>query len=140
MRPQKSRSLGEDDLTLAAMADGTWDVYRREDKVVLVIRGHYSLENVIASANAILELFAEVGRGEFLADFTDASGFDKEGRQHWQGRLRELATYVHTVSIVNGPPLMRMAAAAVCLYAGIKMRTPASLEAAFAPLAPSRAG
>ena len=122
------------------MTEGDWEVYRRGDKVVLIIRGHYSHENVVGSANRIMELFGHLGRGEFVADFSEATGFDKEGRQHWQGRLRELASHVHTVSIVNGPPLMRMAAAAVCLYAGIKMRTHDSLDAAFAPAASSRAG
>ena len=115
------------------MADGSWDCHIRDGKVVLIIRGHYTTQNAIASSDRVFAAFSELGKGEFVADFTDATGFDRDGRVHWQTRLSELREHVHTVTMINGPALMRMAAAAVCLYAGIKLRTLAKLEDAFGP-------
>lgn len=122
------------------MADGSFEVYTRGDKVVLVIRGYYSTDRSIASASEVLERLSDLGRGEFIVDFTEAGGFDREGRVHWQGRLQELRPYVETLSIISGPPLMRMAAAAVCLYAGVKLRTLNSIDEAFAGDSSKRTG
>lgn len=116
---------------MAAGRPGSIEVYEQAGKVVLVIRGHYTTERAIDSARRTLRALESLGGGDFVADFSEATGFDTDGRVHWQTRLKELRSLVRTIYIVNGPPLMRMAATAVCLYAGIKLRSIDAVEGAF---------
>lgn len=121
------------------MGPGTWEVFRENEKVVLIMRGHYSYDSAVASSEQIMAHLADIGRGEFIVDLTTATSFDKAARQHWQGMLKEFAARVHTVGLVNGPPLLRMAGSAVCLYAGVKLRIVSSVDEALGRRARPRA-
>jgi len=104
----------------------------RDGKVVMVVRGYHSYEDAAAQSERVLELFEEVGMTELVVDVVEIGGFARESRQLWQESLKDIRRSVHTISIVGGSPLVRMAGAAVCLYAGIKMRVFASREDVFA--------
>jgi hypothetical protein len=113
------------------MPEGSWEVYLRDEKVVFVVRGYHSHEHAIACAEKTLDLFRAMGPGEFVVDMRDATGFESAGRAFWQDKLKELRPFVHTLTMVGGPGLVRMAGAAVCLYAGIKMKTATAIEDVF---------
>jgi hypothetical protein len=112
---------------------GEWEAYMRDGKVVMVVRGYHTHEHAVEQARRVLELFGESGRAELVVDLVEIGSFARDARVHWQESLKLLRPCVHTISIVGGPPLVRMAGAAVCLYAGIKMRVFTTREEAFEP-------
>ncbi len=59
------------------------------------------------------------------------TSFDTGARVQWQEHLASMRPHITAVVMVGGSPLARMSGAAVCLYAGIKMRFANSLEEAF---------
>jgi hypothetical protein len=65
---------------------------------------------------------------EFVPVLNDLTGYTVSTREAYQRLFRELAGRLVVVTIVGGSPLVRMAASAVCLYAGIRMRTATDLD------------
>jgi hypothetical protein len=108
-------------------------VYERDGKVVLYIAGYYSVADAQRTAPEAGRLFVRLKSCEFVPDLRDMTGFDTNSRQIWQEHLADFKKCVHTVTMIGGSPLARMSGAAVCLYAGIKMRFASSLEEVFRP-------
>jgi hypothetical protein len=108
-------------------------VFERNGKVVLVMRGQHTLEDAQACMKATTLLFRQLGKCEFVADLRELLGYEPAARSAWQEHLSQIRSSIHTLTMVGGTPLMRMSGAAVCLYAGIKMRLVKDLEEAFPP-------
>lgn len=114
-------------------------VYERDGKVVLYIAGHYSIADAERTVPEAGRLFARLGRCEFVPDLRDMTGFDSNARLVWQEHLAEFKRCVHTVTMIGGSPLARMSGAAVCLYAGIRMKFATSPDEVF-PRSVSKTG
>ncbi len=78
-----------------------------------------------------ITLFRKIGKCEFVVDLRDLTGYEPGARTLWQDNLAEFRRSIHTVTMVGGSPLARMTGAAVCLYAGIKMRFVQDIEEVF---------
>ena len=89
---------------------------------------------------AAAELFKKLGKCEFVPDMRELTGFDTAARVLWQEELAVFKSSIHTLTMVGGSPLARMTGAAVCLFAGIKMRFVDTVEEAFVPTPTKRAG
>ncbi len=100
----------------------------RDSTVVVVVSGEYDAARAAATVKDIV-----VGdrRIELIVDLTGIQSFSRGAREVWQSYFRTHAKAVHTLTIVGGTPLSRMASAAVCLYAGIRMRTAKELGEVF---------
>ena len=81
----------------------------------------------------VSSLFQRLGQSEFVIDLSTLKGYEPGARTLWQDRLSELRRSIHTLTMVGASPLLRMTGAAVCLYAGIKMRFVDDIEEAFSP-------
>ncbi|MBC8072717.1 MAG: hypothetical protein IAG13_30635 [Deltaproteobacteria bacterium] len=103
----------------------------REQKVVVVVSGFHSEVDAKRCANEVNDLLDRKTGLELVVDLTAIDGFSREAREVWQGYFRSYAKAVHTLTIVGGTALARMASAAVCLYAGIKMKTANHLSEVF---------
>lgn len=104
-------------------------VFRRGDAVVVQVRGAHDAKDAEPLANEVERL---VGTGccEIVVDLTGLESYTRAARQVWQDRLSAYAGGFTRLTLVGGTPLARMASAAVCLYAGIKMRSVESLDEA----------
>lgn len=103
----------------------------REGKVVVVVAGFHSEEDAKRCAEQVNDLLDRKTGGELVVDLTEIDGFSREAREVWQSYFKIYAKIVHTLTIVGGTALARMASAAVCLYAGIKMKTASKLADVF---------
>jgi hypothetical protein len=123
------------------MAEDKSSVYERSGRVVLAISGYHGLPQAHACVPTAVELFRSLRSCEFVVDLRDMSGFDTGSRVIWQQHLQDFRLHIHTVTIVGGSPLARMSGAAVCLYAGIKMKFATTLDEAFqAPMSRRASG
>jgi hypothetical protein len=103
----------------------------REQKVVVVVSGFHSEDDAKRCAGQVNDLLERKSGMELIVDLTAIDGFSREAREVWQGYFRAYSRAVHTLTIVGGTALARMASAAVCLYAGIKMKTASELSEVF---------
>lgn len=103
----------------------------REGKVVVIVSGFHSEDDAKRCAGQVNDLLDRKSGTELVVDLTAIDGFSREAREVWQGYFRAYAKTVHTLTIVGGTALARMASAAVCLYAGIKMKTASELVDVF---------
>jgi hypothetical protein len=106
-------------------------VMLRGGKVVVVVSGFHSDEDATRCAGQVNDLLARKASNELVVDLTGIEGFSREAREVWQSHFRSYSKVVHTLTIVGGTALARMASAAVCLYAGIKMKTASNLGEVF---------
>jgi hypothetical protein len=113
-------------------------VYEREGRIVLSLHGQYTGQQAADGVRMASELFRRLGRSEFVVDLRELKGYDTDARAKWQEKLSEFRGQIHTVTMIGGSPLTRMTGAAVCLYAGIKMRFLDDIEFAFPPRATQR--
>jgi hypothetical protein len=107
-------------------------VYEREGRIVLVVNGYHDEDAARRCTSAIAEFAGDRTDAELVVDITHISGFTSDARRVWAERMRDVSRCVRTMTVVGGTPLARMTGAAVCLYAGIKMRSAATLKEAFA--------
>lgn len=103
----------------------------RAQKVVVIVSGFHSEEDAKRCAGQVNDMLDRKTGLELVVDLTTIDGFSREAREVWQGYFRAYAKAVHTLTIVGGTALARMASAAVCLYAGIKMKTASQLSEVF---------
>jgi hypothetical protein len=123
------------------MVEDKSSVYERSGRVVLAISGYHGLSQAESCVRTAVELFRTLRACEFVVDLRHMSGFDTGSRVTWQQHLQDFRLHIHTVTIVGGSPLARMSGAAVCLYAGIKMKFAATLDEALqAPMSRRASG
>lgn len=113
------------------LQDVPGQVIARDGKVVVVVTGDYSEEDAARAAAAVNDILVEQPRIELVVDLSGIDGFTRGAREVWQSYFRTYSKAVHTLTIVGGTPLARMASAAVCLYAGIRMRSAKDLGEVF---------
>ena len=114
-------------------------VFEQQGKIVLLLIGHHSREEAAECVPVARALFTKLGRCEFVPDLRRLSGFDTAARVLWQEELAHFKGSIHTLTMIGGSPLTRMTGAAVCLFAGIKMRFVDSLEEAMVTTPAKRA-
>ncbi|MFO0546890.1 MAG: hypothetical protein U0271_00815 [Polyangiaceae bacterium] len=107
-------------------------VYAKSGKVVLVIEGYHSIKDAEVCVLDTVRLVREHQSCVFVPDLRLMSGFDISARVTWQEHLHELRKHIRGLTMVGGSPLARMSGAAVCLYAGIKMRFADTIDQALA--------
>jgi hypothetical protein len=111
------------------VAEGSYDLRRLGSRIVLVYHGYHGADEAGEVADRMVQIAKNVeGAIEFIPVLNDLTGYAIATREAYQGLFRALGPRLQRVTIVGGSPLIRMAAAAVCLYGGIKMRTANTLE------------
>ena len=111
------------------MQEGTYDLRRLGNRIVLTYHGYHNAEAATDVADRMIRIAKNVhGPVEFIPVLTDLTGYSIATREAYQRLFRALGDQLQRVTIVGGNPLIRMAAAAVCLYGGIKMKTARTLE------------
>lgn len=106
-------------------------VYAEQGKVVLTIHGFYTGEQAEECIRDAIRLFKVHSPCDFVPDLVHMTGFDTGARVQWQENLSKMRPHIASLIMVGGSPLARMSGAAVCLYAGIKMRFADSLDEVF---------
>lgn len=121
----------------AAHADRTMivrvagEVLSRQGKVVVVVSEMHTAQDAARCAAVVEANIAARKQIDLVVDLTNITGFTRDAREEWQRCLLGTPQAIRTLTIVGGTPLARMASAAVCLYAGIKMRAVRELSEAF---------
>jgi hypothetical protein len=105
----------------------------------LLLIGHHTLDEAKECVPVARALFEKLGKCEFVPDLRQLTGFDTAARVMWQEELAHFRKSIHTLTMIGGSPLTRMTGAAVCLFAGIKMRFVDTLEEAMTPTSTKRA-
>ncbi|HET6585027.1 MAG TPA: hypothetical protein VFG69_16335 [Nannocystaceae bacterium] len=87
---------------------------------MLTVEGHLSAVEGVAASILMKEL---VGRDQvaFIGNLGAMTTYDREARLAWQDAFRGKQKQIEKIYICSASPMLRVAAAAVCLYAGIKM-------------------
>jgi hypothetical protein len=106
-------------------------VFERSGKIVLSLHGEYTAADAQQCLSTASRLFRALGKSEFVVDLRELAGYETGARLLWQENLAQFKQSIHTVTMIGGSPLARMTGAAVCLYAGIKMRFMNDLEDVF---------
>jgi len=105
-------------------------VFEKSGKVVLSLQGIHTETEAAACTAEASRLIRRLGRCEFVVDLRELKSYEPGARTLWQDNLALFRKSIHTVTMVGGSALARMTGAAVCLYAGIKMRLVQTLEEA----------
>jgi hypothetical protein len=113
------------------MASPPSRVYERSGRIVLSLHGQYTETDARDCVHTATSLFRRLGKSEFVVDLRELSGYEPAARTVWQENLADFRASIHTVTMVGGSALARMTGAAVCLYAGIKMRFVQDVEEVF---------
>jgi hypothetical protein len=87
----------------------------------LTVVGHFKGADAKVCC-ADIERYGAAAPFELIVDLSAMSGYDRETRQAFQDTLKRTRKQIHTITLVGTSAVFRMAAAAVCLYAGIRMR------------------
>ena len=103
----------------------------RDGKVVMTVRGHHTAAHARGCAAAVKSAFERIGTADLVIDLREMASFERDARVHWQDELFALRRRITGIVIAGGPPLARMAGAAVCLFVGIKMRVVGAPDEAF---------
>ena len=113
--------------------EGQSEVHVDGARAILSVRGYHSFENAQLCATR-LETFVQEhdSSGDVFVDISGITGFSRDARQRWQDCFKKISSSVRSITIVGATPMARMAGAAVCLYAGIKFSTAATMVAALA--------
>lgn len=106
-------------------------VYGESGKVVLSVHDFYTNDQATDSIATAFTLFQSYRQCEFVVDLVHMTGFESGARVQWQEHLSAMRPHIKSVVMVGGSPLARMSGAAVCLYAGLKMRFVDRLEDVF---------
>ena len=110
-------------------------VYRRGRKIVICADGHHDETAASQGAQYLLALLADInGPVEIVADLSHLAAITPEGQKHWQDAFERSRARIGLITVVQGTALARMAASAVGLYAGIKVRSVETLEQALIEL------
>jgi predicted membrane chloride channel (bestrophin family) len=106
----------------------TFTIERRGHDVVLAIRGHFTAE-AAEQSTAQFKNIVGVDRVRLVVDFGGMTGYDREARTLWQQVLAPLRKQIAMlVFIGDAPPLVKMAASAVALAIGVRMKFAQRLE------------
>jgi hypothetical protein len=101
------------------------------------VDGYHTTDAALQATQYIVALIADMtGPVEFVADLRAVTGFAKDARRYWQEAFEQNRHRIGTITLVRGTALARMAASAVGLYAGIKVRSVDTLEEAFNAASP----
>jgi hypothetical protein len=100
----------------------SYTIHRHGRNVHLRLRGHFKTDDAVAATTAFVDLIGEdVVR--FVVDLGALEGYDKEARLLWQKILAPLRKQISMIYFIgDAPPLIRMAASAVALAVGVRMR------------------
>jgi hypothetical protein len=101
----------------------TCEVCRRGDRIFLIVEGDFLDDVAIPAAKRFEELATrDAVPLEFIALVKGMGKYATEGRKAWQQTLAAARPRLTQVTIECDSALVRMAASAICLYAGIKVR------------------
>lgn len=107
------------------------EIYRRGRKIILSIDGRHTNEAARQTTGYLVALVNEIkGPIEFVADLRKITGFSAESRSCWQETFKQVQARINLITVVQGTALAKMSAAAIGLYAGIKVRYVDTLEQA----------
>lgn len=97
------------------------------------MEGYHHLEDAQRATEAFVGFATAIGgRFELIVDLGELNGYARESRLHWLPVLKEHSGNIRCLSLIGGSALLRMTASAICLYAGLRMRTVTSLQQALA--------
>jgi hypothetical protein len=132
--PNESRIVSNGLVTKSGVVGPGTDrttVYRRGRKLVVSVDGQHTSDAALQAAQYLLVLLADIaGPVELVADLSSVTGITAEGQRHWQEAFERARHRIQLITVVQGTALARMAASAVGLYAGIKVRFVDTLEEA----------
>ena len=104
-------------------ADRT-EVYRSGQRVVLMVKGYHDVQAAHDAIAYVHLLMADMNDPiEFIADLRHITGFDEDCRAMWQDGLRPYTGRIDLITLVQGTPLAKVAASALGLYLGIRVRS-----------------
>lgn len=104
----------------------TYSIYRMGDDVFLNLQGHFAKEAAEDATRAFIELI-EQDEVRFIVDLGKLKSYDKEARIRWQQVLKPVRKQISIIYFLGeAPPLIRMAASAVALAVGVRMKFVAS--------------
>jgi hypothetical protein len=107
------------------------DVYRQGGKIIFSVDGFHTTDAALQATQYVSTLITEIsGPVEFVADLCNVTGFSQDARQYWQDVFESSRHRIHLITLVRGTALARMAASALGLYAGIRVRSVETLEEA----------
>ena len=97
------------------------------------MEGYHHLDDARQATSDFSRFATAIGEPfELIVDMSRLNGYAREARLHWLPVLREHSGSIRCLSLVGGSGLLRMTASAICLYAGLRMRTARSLNEALA--------
>ena len=105
------------------------EVYRHGRKIVFCVDGHHTTDAALQATQYLIALITDIsGPVELVADLRNVTGFAKEARSIGRKHSKGAVIVIGLITLVQGTPLARMAASAVGLYAGIKVRSVETIE------------
>lgn len=99
-----------------------YSLHRSGNDVHLELVGHFTAES---AEDATEQFRTMIGTDviRFIVDLGKMTGYDKAARVRWTEVLRPLKEQIDIIYFIGeAPPLIRMAASAVALAVGIRMR------------------
>jgi len=112
---------------------GRCEVKRFDDRIALLMEGYHHINDARqATTNFTRYAKAIGGPFELIVDLGRLESYARDSRLHWLPVLKEHSKSIRCLSLVGGSGLLRMTASAICLYAGLRMRTARSLNEALA--------
>lgn len=100
----------------------TWTLEKEGDALVFTVDGHISGDEARDATYRFIDLAADEETFVFEVRLHDLTGYETEARVLWTDTLRSARAKVSLLRIVGVKnPLIRMAATAVGLAAGVKM-------------------
>ncbi len=104
-------------------ASSTCEVCRHGNRVFLIVDGDFLDEVAIPAADRFSELIdLDDAPIEFVCLVKHMGKYGTPGRQAWQRALASTKHRLTQVTVECDSGLVRMAASAICLYAGIKIK------------------
>lgn len=101
----------------------TCEVCRRGDRIFLIVDGDFPDDVAIPAAKRFEELAKRDNASlEFVCLVKGMGKYNTDGRKAWQQVLATFKARLTQVTVECDSALVRMAASAICLYAGIKVR------------------
>jgi len=108
---------------------GLCRVIRRQDRILLLMTGFHGIEDARQATQSFDEFARQIpGLFELVVDLSKLDGYEPASRLHWLPILKESSARIRCLTLIGGSGLLRMTASAICLYAGLRMRSMASLE------------